>query len=167
MEFLAWLEGTEISQWVQASDWGYPIILCLHSVGMGLVVGLILVLNLRVLGYAKAIPLSSFQGLLTVAWLGFAVNAGSGMLLFMANATRLIANWTFQLKLALIVLGGLCIWSLWRLLKRNADIFRGTGATTGRMKVQAVITILLWLGAITSGRYIAYVLDAQMKASLQ
>ena len=39
MNVLAWLEQTEFSTWLRESDWGYPIVLCFHAVGMGMVVG--------------------------------------------------------------------------------------------------------------------------------
>ena len=67
MDSLAWLEQTDLSTWLRESDWGFPIMLCFHAVGMGLVVGISLMFSARVLGYAKAFPLSAFDRLFTIA----------------------------------------------------------------------------------------------------
>ena len=167
MEFLQQLEGTSLSGWILSSDWASPLLLCAHSVGMGLVVGIVLMLSFRVLGFATGIPYSAYAGLMTTAWIGFAVNALSGIFLFIADPTHLIVNWTFQLKLALIVLGGLSLWLLWRLLQPTLAAGEGTVATPGA-KAAALACIVFWLGAVTSGRYIAYTLaDALAKSLLQ
>src|SRR5260221_8588562 len=75
MEFLAWLEQTDGSVWLRESDWGHPIILCFHAVGMGMVVGISLMYSARILGYARDFPLSAFDRLFGLAWFGFAMNA--------------------------------------------------------------------------------------------
>ena len=63
MELLAWLEQTELSLWLRESDWGHPIVLCFHAVGMALVVGISLMFSARVLGYSKDFPLAAFDKL--------------------------------------------------------------------------------------------------------
>ena len=90
MEFLAWLEQTDSSVWLRESDWGHPIILCFHAVGMGMVVGISLMYSARILGYAKDFPISAFDRLFGLAWLGFAMNAASGVLLFFGEPRRLM-----------------------------------------------------------------------------
>ena len=90
MERLALLEQTGLSTWLRESDWGFPIMLCFHAVGMGLVVGISLMFSARVLGYAKDFPLSAFDKLFGIAWFGFAMNAISGTLLFIGGAVGFI-----------------------------------------------------------------------------
>jgi hypothetical protein len=155
MQFLSWLEATGISQHIQYGIWAYPVILCAHSVGMAMVVGIVLMLNLRVLGFPEGIPIQAFSRLLSVAWLGFYLNAISGVLLFMPEATKLAVLWTFQLKLALIVAGGISVWLLWRTVEEYKD---ADHRFSRKAKIIAIISTLFWLGAITSGRYIAYTL---------
>ena len=159
MGFLIWLEGLATSAWIQQSVWAYPILLCLHAVGMAVVVGVVLMLSLRVTtGWPKGLSVASFSGLLNLAWAGFVVNAVSGLLIFMSNASNLAANWTFQLKLILIVAGGLSVWFLWR---TNAAVRDdpGGGVITGTARLAAVVAAIFWIGAIVSGRFIAYTLQ--------
>ena len=92
MEFLAWLEQTQLSLWLRESDWGHPIVLCFHAVGMGIVVGVSLMFSARVFGYSKDFPLASFDKLFEIAWYGFAMNAVSGVLLYVGEPRRLLLN---------------------------------------------------------------------------
>ena len=64
MELLTWLEQTDFSTWLRESDWGYPVVLCVHAVGMGMVVGISWMYSARILGYAKHFPLAGFDKLL-------------------------------------------------------------------------------------------------------
>src|SRR6266851_2866088 len=116
MEFLAWLEQTDASLWLRESDLGYPIALCFHAVGMGLVVGISLMFSARVLGYSKDFPLAAFDKLFGLAWFGFAMNAVSGVLLFAGEPRRLLATPAFLIKMFLIVLAGFSVWILTKTL---------------------------------------------------
>ena len=165
MEFLQKLVDLPLSMWVAGSDWGYPLVLCAHSIGMALVVGVVLMLGVRVLGFARGIPLNAFVTLFKFAWAGFAVNAISGVMLFMANAVQLSINWTFILKIILIAIGGVLLFYLWRAVRSQPETMANGEPFTLNTRILAAVTMLCWLGAITSGRYIGYVLDAAAEAA--
>jgi hypothetical protein len=162
MERLALLEQTGLSTWLRESDWGFPIMLCFHAVGMGLVVGISLMFSARVLGYAKDFPLSAFDKLFGIAWFGFAMNAISGTLLFIGEPRRLIQTPAFLIKLVLIVFAGFSVWYLMTALygaEAPAGAERGLPrepAVTMNARIAAVIPIVFWIGAIVTGRLIGY-----------
>lgn len=157
MDFLNWLENTPVSQWLASDPYANLVLLCCHAVGMGLVVGICWILSIRVLGYPRGLSLQTFESLARLAGAGFILNAASGVLLFCAAATRLIINTDFQLKMACIVLAGLSVWALDRSLA-TLDKDDPTPRFSTTAKVAAVACALLWIGAIVSGRYIAYTL---------
>jgi hypothetical protein len=159
VEFLTWLEATAVAQFVASDPYAYPTLLCMHALGMGTVVGIVWMLDLRVLGFPKSLPLSTFRPLTNVAWAGFGLNALSGILLFTGAATRTIVNTNFQLKLLLIALGGFSVWLIHRSIS-EAQWEDGEAAFSARAKVIAFLSILFWLGATVAGRYIAYTLAA-------
>lgn len=165
---LQWLEGTPVSEWVSTSDLGYPILLSIHAMGMAIVVGILVLLDLRVLGFAKAIPFSAFEKLMPLAWGGFGLNLCSGVLLFGATATHMIGNWPFLSKLASIALGAVISWALWRNLRSggepDASGAAAAIAVTLASRGLAIASMIVWFGAIFFGRLIAYVLDAAMLA---
>jgi hypothetical protein len=166
--FFSWLQDLPISEWVQTSDYGFPLLLAAHSIGLAGVVGILTMLSLRVLGVAEGIPIAALARLMPVAWAGFVINALSGVLLFMANATRLVTNWAFLLKMSFVLLGGIVTWILWRNLDQRASHAQSEAvATTGYTITQgarasAGIALGVWFAAIVFGRIIAYVMDHAM-----
>jgi hypothetical protein len=164
MEFLAWLEQTDFSVWLRESDWGHPIVLCFHAVGMGMVVGISLMYSARVLGYAKDFPLSAFDWLFGLAWFGFSVNAVSGVLLYVGEPRRLMDTPAFWIKMILIVFAGLALWALGKALHADPGDPGGLPGRDGasaaeastNARIAAIFSIVFWLGAIVSGRLIGY-----------
>jgi hypothetical protein len=167
MELLTWLELTDFSTWLRESDWGYPVLLCVHAVGMGMVVGITWMYAARILGYAKSFPLAGFDKLFGLAWFGFAINLLSGVLLFVGEPRRLFATPAFWIKMVLILFAGVSLWALAKALHGtdpyDADDLPGPdGAVAGDVavttaaRIAAISTIVFWLAAITAGRIIGY-----------
>jgi hypothetical protein len=165
MELLTWLELTDFSTWLRESDWGYPVLLCFHAIGMGIVVGISWMYSARILGYAKDFPLQGFERLFGLAWFGFAINAASGVLLFVGEPRRLAATPAFWIKMVLIVFAGLSLWALEKALRGmdDVDVLPGAGGAaaheavvTGAARTAAIASIVFWLAAITAGRIIGY-----------
>ena len=74
MAFFAWLEASGLAEWVRMSTEGYPTVITLHAIGMAIMVGLCVIVDLRLLGRFDGIPYESMQRLLPVAWVGFLIN---------------------------------------------------------------------------------------------
>jgi hypothetical protein len=149
--FLMMLENLDLSQWVLGSIWGYPIFLTFHSLGLGLLVGLLLIIDLRVLGFAKPLPLSELRKLMPYVWFGFVLNAISGVVLFMADATKDFYSNSFRWKMLSILIGLVVAVTL------NGTVLReDTKDTPPMAKILAIASLLSWVGAIVSGRLIAY-----------
>ena len=165
MSLLQWLQDSGFSQYIESSTWANLVLLCFHAVGMSVVVGILWVLDLRVLGFPRSLPLSAFRPLVRLAWLGFILNAASGLLLFAGAATRFIVNTDFQLKMLLILLGGLSVLALrssiseaWR-AEATADAGQGAGVQfSAAAKITAAVSLAFWCGVILFGRQIAYTL---------
>jgi hypothetical protein len=154
MDFLLKIEQSGFSQWVREADslFAFPGILLLHTIGMGLVVGINATFDFRVLGFAPSVRLRAIEKFFPVMWLGFWINAITGAILLGVNATKLTHNPDFYVKLAFIALAVINL----KVLKRQVLLSEESlPSTTAR--VLAVTSILFWLGAITSGRLLAYV----------
>ncbi len=151
-----WIESTPLSVWVRESPslWVFPFYLILHTVGMGFLVGSNIALDLRVLGFAPRIPLSTFERFFFVMKFGFFVNAISGILLLIAYPTKALTNPVFYLKLALIAIGlaGTRLIQTNVLQSPQADV----GGVSRRGKVLAAASIVVWAAAVTAGRLLAY-----------
>src|SRR4051812_32176909 len=134
MDFLTRLEESGFCQWVRESDslLAFPGILLLHTIGMGLVVGINAMFDFRILGIAPAIRLQAFRKFFPVMWLGFWINATTGAILLAVNLTKMTHNPDFYVKLAFIALAV----TNFKVLKRN--VFRaGELPPTTKAKILA------------------------------
>src|SRR5262245_53409195 len=114
------IEESGISSWIRDSPsfFAYWFILSFHALGMGLLVGASVIIDLRVLGVARELPLSPLKGLYGIIWTGFWIQVASGLLLLVAYPTKALTNPDFYLKLLLI---GLAVAFMQRLRKRILD----------------------------------------------
>jgi len=149
VEFLIWIEESTLGVWIRESMWGYPIVLSGHAVGMATVIGIVTMLNLRILGYARVVPFASLDRLVSVAWGGFILNLVTGLCLFTGDAQRFFFQFVFQVKIALIIAGGISVWLLMKAIKNDTE--------SGKVRVTAVFSLLFWFGAIVAGRLTAYI----------
>ena len=153
--FLVWLESTALSEWVTGSPsmLAFPGILALHAVGMALAAGLAAVLDLRLLGVARGVPLVEFRRFQPVLWGGFWLNAVSGVLLLVGYPTKALTNPVFYLKLLLIAVAMVIYVRIDRLI-RGGDAAAPAAART--LRRLAITSLVCWGGAITAGRLLAY-----------
>lgn len=148
-----WLENTSVALWVGESLWAYPFMLSMHVIGLAIVVGILSMLDLRLLGSFKGIRTAAFLPLIRFAWIGFGINAVSGVFLFTSQATTFVSSTTFLIKLGCIFIGAI----LTKVLQNKLQETGGDDSADGSLKGLAVVSLLLWLVAITAGRLTAYI----------
>ena len=153
-----WLENTAIGVWTRESPsiWAYPTILTLHTVGLGMLVGANAIIDLRLLGFAPRLPLPSLAPLYRFMWAGFAINAITGVLLFFANATTKSTQPVFYLKLALIAAALVVTAAIRKAVARDRPSGLDSTARVMSPARLAVVSLVLWTGAIAAGRLMAY-----------
>ena len=107
MDFLVSLEQSRFFVWVRESGslLAFPTILLLHTYGMAVLVGIVAVLDLRILGFAPALPLAPLEKFLPMLWVAFWINAVTGTILLLADATTKLTNPDFLIKMLFIALG--------------------------------------------------------------
>ncbi len=133
----------------------FPGILLLHTIGMALVVGVVAGIDLRILGFAPALPLAPMEKFLPVLWLGFAVNAVTGTMLLVADASTKLTNPDFGIKMLFIALAVINLRMIQKRVFRDPLIDKGPLSTNA--KVLAATSLFFWFGAIIAGRLLAYV----------
>ena len=154
---LTWLESTEFSVWARGdSIWGWPFALTVHAFGTALVIGLIFIINLRLLGLFETIPYTSLKRLFPVIWAAFAVQFLSGFALWMTKPTRYVADTVFLLKLLFVIVGFVLTLYLYGIMKREAASWEAAGAVSSRGFKFVTPSLLVWCGALVAGRLTAY-----------
>jgi hypothetical protein len=122
---------------------------------MGVVVGINAGIDLRILGFAPALPLAPMERFLPLLWIGFWVNAVTGVILLAADATTKAMNPDFYVKMVFIALALINLRALRNRVFRDPHIDKVPPSMNS--KVLAITSLIFWLGAITSGRLLAYV----------
>ncbi|WP_298929374.1 hypothetical protein [uncultured Ramlibacter sp.] len=134
---------------LQSHPWAYPALEVVHISGIALLLGNLVLLELRVFGRGAALPVAELARLsLGLAGAGFCLAAASGLLMFASQAAELLANRAFTLKMLLLLAAG-C----------NAGWFHGRGSLTrldATARMQMLLSTAIWLAVITCGRWIAY-----------
>ena len=135
---------------LKASVWAYPALEVLHICGIALLVGNLVLLEIRVFGRGSMLDVKALASLsLAIAGVGFSLAALSGLLMFASQAAELLTNRAFTLKMILLILAG-C----------NAAWFHGRASLDkldALARWQMILSTLIWLAVITCGRWIAYV----------
>ena len=155
MAFLLWLQETGIARYVQESEWGYPLVLSSHALGMAMLAGVVMMICLRVLGFGRGMPLHYLRNLVGIAWVGLAFNLVSGLMLFAADAVTHFGNIAFRIKIILLLVGGTLVWLLARRIFAT-DTLDDAQLVAPSTRAIAGLTLLVWTGVIVAGRLIAY-----------
>jgi len=154
--FFTGVESSWLSVWVREAPTllAFPTVLAFHALGMGMLVGANVAMDLRVLGFAPRIPLAVLETLFPIMVVGFSLNAVSGVLLLLAYPTKALTNPLFYVKLGLIALaliGGSVLRK--RILGQPVP---GEAPATPQDKMLAVASLAMWAAAIAAGRFLAY-----------
>ena len=126
-----------------------------HFFGFALIFGTVLLVSLRVLGFAKSVPFSAMHRLLPLGFCGVLMNVFSGMLILQADSGRYLNNITFVPKIAAIGIGGIAV-LYYTLSERVWAVGPGEDAPASA-KAMAVLILLAWATVIMGGRLLAYV----------
>jgi hypothetical protein len=156
MEFLVWLEHTGIANAIRTTPWMYPTFETLHYVGLSLLVGGIMLIDLRVLGVARVLSLRSMIGLLPFVWVGFLINVTTGSLLFIYGATNFGVNRAFWLKMTFLAVAGVNALAFDLSVRRASSDWVAADRPPSYVKVFATLSFVLWLCVVTTGRWMAY-----------
>ena len=148
------IEGTALAAWVRESPsiWAYATILTLHTVGLAIVVGANVMVDLRLLGWAPAIPLAALRAVFPIMSAGLAINFASGILLFIADATTKSGQRVFYVKLACITLALVVA----RTIAKRLGPAEAGHHIDASLRTLAIVSLCLWAGAIVAGRLMAY-----------
>jgi len=155
MAFFRSLQDSDFTNWFLGSDsiWTYPTVLTLHTIGMAILVGARIVVQLRVLEVGRGFPIERLRVLYKLIWVGFAINLASGVVLFITEAADRAVDPVFYIKLGSIFLA---LWLGVLVKRRLIDRADPPRATITTSRILSVSSLGLWTVAIVAGRLMAY-----------
>jgi hypothetical protein len=146
IEWLLWVESTGLAVWVGESRYGFQLALVLHALSMGLLAGGNLVLGLRVLGVAPAVPMAALLRFYPWLWSAALVCLVSGLMLLSVYPAKALTNPVFFTKMGLLGLG---LWCMARPLAARLQSGEQSSLLGGGV-------LLVWALTIGGGRLLAY-----------
>jgi uncharacterized membrane protein YkvI len=166
-EFANWISTTAPSQYLQENyAWSIPGIQSIHIIAIGILMGSIFLINLRVLGWA-----GRDQSLVTTTqryapwmWGSLVVLTISGIAMIVSEPARELLSLSFWVKMVLLAIGILVAIAFQISLRRNAAAWETSLVSRGRVRTAAVVTFLIWCAVAVMGRMIAF--DAPFWGSL-
>lgn len=155
--FIEWVASTSLNAWVLQWNWTWPILEIAHFMGLCMLLGSLLVIDLRLVGFFKSIPLMATHKILPWTFVGFGINLVTGVLFFFGDPGRYTINIGFQIKMLLVFLAGLN--ALWFYLKIDKPMrtWDPYGDTPALAKVIGSLSLVIWFTVLACGRLIPYV----------
>lgn len=153
-QLLIAVEGSDLATALRFSRWGYAAVNTTHVLGIALLVGSIIPLDLRLMGFWNTVPREPLiRVLVPIAAFGLAMAIAAGLLLFSVRAVEYAALAVFQLKLLLILIG-----------TSSAAVIHITHGRWLRTSnescfAKALLSMTCWLGTLIAGRMIAFASD--------
>ena len=137
--------------------WLYPSVEIVHIVGFAILVGSIVMFDMRVLGFSRQVPVRALARHLLPWTLGALVLiVPTGLLMFSAHASDFIANRAFQLKMALLLAAGINAAIFHTGPYRSVDAWNVDSPAPIGARVSVAVSILTWISIIACGRLLAY-----------
>jgi hypothetical protein len=157
VNFFLWVEQLPLSVWVRESPslLAFPFILFLHTLGLAMLAGISVAIDIWLLSQrtiGRAIPMTGF---FRVMWLGFGVNAISGIVLLAAYPAKALTNPVFYVKLLLIVLALISLERIRTEMFATGRAVVGTEVTRAA-RLFAIGSLVAWAGTVFTGRLLAY-----------
>lgn len=156
-DLLLSIEASALGQVMRDSVWLFPMAEILHFMGLSLLIGSLLVVDFRLLGFARNFPVAAVYRFLPLALAGFGINLVTGTMFFFSDPFRYYPNIAFRIKMLLIVLAGLNA-LYFAMMVRGKSAGAGGGGEAGTdIKTVSTLSFLFWIGVIILGRFIPYV----------
>jgi hypothetical protein len=159
--FSDFLISTGIGNYVAAHDWVWPLCETLHFVGMCVLLGTVGVVDLRILGVAKGIPIKLLEKFIPLGVMAFLVNLATGFIFIAGNPVggpmEYLTNLSLQLKMLLVLIAGINLLIFYvRGINRSLASVPPDGDAPVGAKAVAAVSITAWIMVIVMGRFIMY-----------
>ena len=155
-DLLLSIETSALGQVMRESVWLFPMAEILHFMGLSLLIGSLLVVDFRLLGFARNFPVAAVYRFLPLAVAGFGINLVTGTMFFFSDPFSYYSNIAFRLKMLCIILAGLNALYFALTVHRHAGPAGGQDPGAAIRTVSA-LSFIFWIGVIILGRFIPYV----------
>jgi len=160
VEALKWLETTPVAVFMSQSAWGFSAILMLHLIAIIIVVGMIAIVDLRLIGLASrnCAVTDLSRDVLPLTWAAFVVATVTGLLVFTAQPVKYFDNYGFRIKFALMALAGINMLVFQLITYRGVSKWDRDAAVPLAARLAGAISLTSWFAVVASGRWTGYLM---------
>ena len=159
--FAKWIQGTTLSWFVSGLPWTWAVCETLHFLGMALLIGVVGLLDARMLGLFKQLPVGPLERLVPWGVAGFVINAVTGFLFFAGAPGQYIHNIAFGYKMLFVAVAGVNVGLFYVSgLSRRVDRLGPGEDAPLAAKLVAASSLFLWFGVLFWGRMLPFIGDA-------
>jgi len=153
---LTWIENSALAQVLIETPWAFPALETLHFIGLILLMGSLYVMDMRLMGFGRAMSIGAVLKFVPISVIGFLINLTTGIGFLFTDPFRYYPNLAFRLKMLAIVLAGLNL--LWFKLALNVKALEAQGSDDPGLMVRWIggISMVLWTSVVVLGRMIPY-----------
>jgi hypothetical protein len=151
-----WLTATWISDVMRNTRYAWPICESIHFVGLSLLVGTVGIFDLRLLGFARRVPVSALHRLIPIGVTGFGMNIATGVCFLAGMPDQYFINGAFQVKVVFLAIAGMNVAMFYlTTFKRVATVGPGEQAPLFA-RIIGGVSLCSWIGVMTAGRLLTF-----------
>jgi uncharacterized membrane protein len=151
-----WMVTTPISMMVLGYAWSWPTLEALHFLALCTLMGSLLIMDLRLIGFERIIPLQAVHSLMPLAIVSFVINLVTGVAFLFGDPYTYTANWSFWAKMGLILLAGLNFLLYFTKVEPVILKLGPNEATPALAKMVGAFSLIFWFGVLSFGRLMPY-----------
>jgi uncharacterized membrane protein len=161
--FLEWLQASSLAVFIHKKAWAFTTVEVVHVFAVSLVIGTIMIVDLRLLGLASTKrPFAELsKKVLPFTWAAFALAVIAGLLLFISRATEYFVNPVFWIKMSLIVVAGINMMIFEFITVRDVQKWNLDPTPPPPARLAGGISIASWVLVVVFGRLIAFTLQTE------
>jgi hypothetical protein len=150
------LYHTPMGEFMRTSTWAWPTFESLHFIGMSLLIGTIGVFDLRLLGFARAVPVGALHRLIPIGITGFVLNLSTGFCFICATPDQYLFNAAFRWKVVFILIAGLNVLFFYTRIFRRLEAFSENMPPPLTARIVGGVSLAAWIGVMSAGRLLTF-----------
>ena len=147
---------TPMGALLRDSRWAWPIFESLHFIGMSLLGGTILVFDLRLLGFARAVPVRALHRLIPLGIGGFLLNMSTGICFICATPDQYLFNAAFRWKVVFLLIAGMNVLFFYTTVFRRLEAMSENTPPTLGARIAGGVSLGAWIGVMSAGRLLTF-----------
>lgn len=158
IHFMRIIEATSIATAIRQGLWLFPIIETLHVLSNTLVVGSIMIVDLRLINVtSRSRPVSALmRETLPITWIAFACAVITGSLLFSSSAVKYANCWEFDLKMGMLLLAGINMAVFHLGSYRSIELWDRASMTPTGARIAGGLSLAIWISVVVLGRWVGF-----------